>query len=86
MKEFVTLELKLVHTFVNLASTKYLMGNIAGGDVSHDNAKEAYRSAMHYFEKLSDLTSVDRRKLTGLLKKAKDAIAALSESRQRGMT
>ena len=73
------LELELVLTFSNLAHTKYSMGNIRGGNVSRTNAEKAYGTALRYFGKLSDVTSLERRKLMGLFKQAKDAITRLQK-------
>jgi len=80
MKDFIRLELELVLTFVNVARTEYSMGNVAGGDVSHNNAEKAYSSAIHYFEKLPDVTPGKLRKLMRLAKKAEDAIATLPKA------
>jgi hypothetical protein len=66
MKDFIRLELELVLTFVNVAQTEYSMGNVAGGDVSRNNAEKAYSSAIHYFEKLPDVTPTELRKLMRL--------------------
>jgi hypothetical protein len=80
LKELIGLELQLVLTFVNIAHTKYSMGNITGGLASRNNAEKSYRIALNYFEELSDVTSVERRKLMGLIKNAKDAITTLPEA------
>lgn len=58
---------------------KYSIGNFAGGDVSSNNAEEAYYEALKYFGKLSDLTSSDRWKLMDLVNQAKKAIATLPQ-------
>ena len=76
-KERLRLELELVLTFSKLARTKYSMGNIRGGNVSRNNAETAYRTALKYFRKLSDVTSLERRKWMGLFNQAKDAIVRL---------
>ena len=78
-KELIRLELELVLTFSNLAQTKYSMGNIRGGNVSRTNAEKAYRTALKFFGKLSDVTSLERRKLMGLFKQAEDAITRLQK-------
>jgi hypothetical protein len=80
VKDLIRLELELVLTFGNLAHTKYSMGNIRGGDVSRANAEKAYRTALKYFAKLADVTSLERRTFKGLIKKAKDAIATLPKA------
>jgi hypothetical protein len=56
------------------------MGNIRGGNVSRANAEKAYRSALKYYRKLSDVTSLERRELMGLFKQAKDAIGILQNA------
>lgn len=58
---------------------KYSIRNFAGGDVSSNNAEEAYHEVLKYFGKLSDLTSSDRWKLMDLVNQAKKAIATLSQ-------
>jgi hypothetical protein len=77
MKDFIRLELELVLTFVKLAHTKYSKGNVAGGDVSRNNAENAYSSAIYYFEKLRDVTQAELRELMRSAKEAEDAIATL---------
>jgi hypothetical protein len=81
VKELIRLELELAVTFINLAHTKYSMGNVAGGNFSRNNAEKAYREALKYFRKLSDLTSLERRKLMGLVDQAHDAIASLPKAK-----
>jgi hypothetical protein len=78
--ELIRLELELTLTFVNLAHTKYSMGNVVGADVSGNNAAKAYRTALYYFGKLADVSSSERRKLMGLANQAKDAIAKLPKA------
>ena len=78
--ELIRLELELALTFVNLAHTKYSMGNVVGADVSGNNAAKAYRTALYYFGKLADLSSSERRKLNGLANQAKQAIANLPKA------
>jgi hypothetical protein len=80
VKELIRLELELALTFVNLARTKYSMGNVVGADVSGNNAAKAYRTALYYFGKLADVSSSERRKLMGLANHAKDAIATLPKA------
>ena len=80
-KEFIRIELELALTFVKVAHTKYSMGNVAGGNFSRNNAEKAYREALKYFRKLSDLTSLERRKLMGLVDQAHVAIASLPKAK-----
>ena len=79
-KEFIKTELELALTFVKVAQTKYSMGNAAGGDFSRKNAEKAYREALNYFGKLSDFTSLERRKIMGMLNQVKTAIATLPKA------
>jgi hypothetical protein len=80
MKDFIRLELELVLTFVKVAQTKYSRGNVAGGDVSRNNAEKAYSSAIYYFEKLTDVTQAELRELMRSAKQAGDAIATLPKA------
>ena len=78
-KEFIRIELELAHTFVKLAHTRYSMGHIASGDISRNNAKEAYRSALKYLGKCHDLSPLERWKLMDLVNQATKAIATLPQ-------
>ena len=80
MKDFIQIELDLVLALVKLAHRKYAIGDVAAGDVSHKKAEKAYGRALHYFAKLSDVASVERRRLMDLAKKAEDAIATFSKA------
>ena len=80
MKDLIRVELELAATFANIARTRYSMGHIANGNVSRNNADKAYRTALHYIEKLSDVTSEERQKIMDLVKKAEDAIATLAKA------
>jgi hypothetical protein len=78
-QHLIRIELELAITFATLAHTRYSMGHIANGNVSRNNAEEAYRTALHYLGKLSyvDSDSAERLELMGLVKKAEEAIATL---------
>ena len=84
VRELMRLELELAITFVNLAHTKYSMGNVTGGDFSRNNAEKAYRTAFRFFGKLSDVSSGEKRKLVVLLDKAKEAIEKLPTQSRTG--
>jgi hypothetical protein len=58
------------------------MGNVADGDFSHKNAEKAYREALNYFGKLSNFTSLERRKLMDRVNQVKTAIATLPKNQQ----
>ena len=79
-KEFIRIELELALTFIKVAHTKYSVGNVAGGDVSRNNAEKAYHEALNYLGKLSDFTSLERWKLMHLVSQVKTAIAALPKA------
>jgi len=51
MKDFIRIELELALTFVKVALTRFSMGHIANGDISRNNAEEAYRSALKFLGK-----------------------------------
>jgi hypothetical protein len=78
-KEFIRIELELALTFVKLAQTRYSMGHIARGDISRNNAREAYRSASKYLGKCHDVSPFEREKFTGLVNQAKKAIGTLPQ-------
>jgi hypothetical protein len=81
--DLIRLELELAVTFAKVAHTKYSMGNVAGANVSRSNAEKAYRTALKYFAKLADVTSLERQTYKGLIKNAKDAIATLPKAGTR---
>ena len=76
MKDFIRIELELALTFVKVALTRFSMGHIANGDISRNNAEEAYRSALKYLGKC-DISPLEREKFMALVNQAKDAIATL---------
>jgi hypothetical protein len=82
-RQFVRIELKLALTFIKLAREKYSMGHVAGANLSHDNAKKAYRSALKYWRKfkLSDPVSSDHLEFGNLFSEVKQGLSALSESK-----
>jgi hypothetical protein len=49
--------------------------------IGTDYSTEAYREALKYFRKLSDLASLERRKLMGLVDQAHDVIASLPKAK-----
>jgi hypothetical protein len=81
-KDFVRIELGLALTFIRLAHTRHSMGDTAGANLSRDNAKKAYQTALKYFRKfkLSHAASPDHLKLTDLFSEVKKELVALSTS------
>jgi hypothetical protein len=82
-KEFVRTELELALTFIQVARTKYSMGNVAAADNSRNNAEKAYQSALKYFGKLADPTLSQHLKFTNLFSEVKQELTALSKSATR---
>ena len=79
-KEFIRIELELVQTFVQVAHTKYSMGDVEGGDFSRNSVEKVHHEALNYFGKLSEFTSSERWTLMDLVHQAKRAIATLQNA------